>query len=426
MMSSLISSQLDADRLDYLLRDSLNSGVKFGNIDISRIIKSMGITIYKENLYVCIGDKYLPDIEAYLLSRFQMHESIYFHDNKCEMELIIEKIFMRIEELYNLGELTGIVPKELIPILKKEEMNIKDYIELDDYMMISLFKSLYKVEDNVLKELCAAILYRKKYKRVEIMDNGFGYVDKFKLNLVKLLNKYNYRVKDMEKEYFWLEKDIKNVMYKNNKENIWIISTNGIVSDISQISNLVNVRKEKRIHFISYDILYNLIPYEQLELFKNELKQIMDSYNSRNHIEIESKYLIPKELKEDIIISLEETDKYKISNKTKVTQMDIYYDTNDFKLLKKKISLRMREIDNKYYLTVKLPTVQDVNERFEYEFLVNDKNLINNLYLFDEYLDLDILKILKNTKPVLNIINEREKYDIYEKDSNIIGKALGL
>ena len=45
---SLISSQLDIDRLDYLRRDSLCSGAEYGNFDCFRIIHTMQLQEYKE------------------------------------------------------------------------------------------------------------------------------------------------------------------------------------------------------------------------------------------------------------------------------------------------------------------------------------------------------------------------------------------
>ena len=45
ILSALVSSQLDADRMDYLIRDTKYTGVAFGNIDIERLISSMTLTV---------------------------------------------------------------------------------------------------------------------------------------------------------------------------------------------------------------------------------------------------------------------------------------------------------------------------------------------------------------------------------------------
>ena len=77
ILSGLISSQLDADRMDYLLRDAKYTGVKSCNIDIERLIGSITLTVYRNEYYVCFIDKYLSDIESYLFTRYQMHKDIY-------------------------------------------------------------------------------------------------------------------------------------------------------------------------------------------------------------------------------------------------------------------------------------------------------------------------------------------------------------
>ena len=69
VIRSLISSQLDADRLDYLVRDAKNTGVVFGDIDLSRIIHSIRITEVEDEIYVCIPQKNVLDIKNYLLIR---------------------------------------------------------------------------------------------------------------------------------------------------------------------------------------------------------------------------------------------------------------------------------------------------------------------------------------------------------------------
>lgn len=78
VLSSLISSQLDADRLDYLVRDAYNCGVSFGKIDIQRIISALSLTVYDNQYYVCVPEKYIGDIEDYLLARYHMQSVVYY------------------------------------------------------------------------------------------------------------------------------------------------------------------------------------------------------------------------------------------------------------------------------------------------------------------------------------------------------------
>lgn len=106
VLSSLISSQLDADRLDYLVRDAYNCGVSFGKIDIQRIISALSLTVYDNQYYVCVPEKYIGDIEDYLLARYHMQSVVYYHDMKVQMEQIIQKIFSRAQKLHEENKLS--------------------------------------------------------------------------------------------------------------------------------------------------------------------------------------------------------------------------------------------------------------------------------------------------------------------------------
>lgn len=414
VISSLISSQLDADRIDYLLRDSFNTGVKFGSIDLSRIINAMTLTEYNDEIFVCIEEKYLPDIEEYLLARYQMHEAVYFHDTKCEVELVIEKIFMRIKELINTKDLNSIIPKEFMAIFNDEEMDLKDYIELDDYTLISMFKRIKNCDDIILSFLCKVIIDRIKYSRLEIMDNCW---DKFKVDMQSLLSESNYKTENLSNEYFWLEKETNNKIYKNNKENIWILKNNGVVVDISKLSSIVNLNTSKKRYFINKHILLCL-SNDNKEIIK-KLDNLIETYSYRNHIEIERKYIIENYDTKDIVINLiSNSDRYQnISNK-EIKQIDTYYDTKKLELLSKGISLRIREFgESEFILTIKLPISESNRERFEYEFNILNNDIISNIEVIKGYIDDGTYELVTSSSPVLKVKNSRWKYDI--KENNI-------
>jgi HD superfamily phosphohydrolase/CYTH domain-containing protein len=416
VISSLISSQLDADRIDYLLRDSFNTGVKFGNIDLSRIINAMSLTEYNNEIYVCIEEKYLSDIEEYLLARYQMHENVYFHDTKCEVELVIEKIFKRIEETVNKDNLDYVIPRELMPIFNKKELSLRDYIELDDYVLIGMFKKFRYCDDIILNYLSRVILERSKFTRLEIMDNSDIYVEKFKCDMINIINQFNYETENLSNEYFWLEKEVKNSIYKKNKENIWILKNNGVVSDISQLSSITNLCSKKKMIFINKNMLLSLSGNNKDILDK--VNMLIETYSNRKHIEIERKYIIENsETKKDVIDLIGKSDIYVINRDKEIKQVDIYYDTENFELLNKKISLRIREIDSsEYYLTIKLPTIEGNSERFEYEFTILNNNLSQNIGILSGYIDNDVYQLVNNVVPVLRIINNRDKYCVNENN----------
>lgn len=136
VLSSLLSSQLDADRMDYMLRDSWYTGAKYGTIDLSRTINSMSLAINPENdcFCVCVGERYLVDIENCLLGRYQMHKEVYYHSIKCEMEEVISKILLRAKILYRAGKLRDAdqLPDAVKIMFEGRTFDVTKYILLDD------------------------------------------------------------------------------------------------------------------------------------------------------------------------------------------------------------------------------------------------------------------------------------------------------
>ncbi|HGF0738857.1 TPA: HD domain-containing protein [Legionella pneumophila] len=100
----LISSQLDVDRLDYLLRDSHFCGVPYGNIDLKWIISCMKIEKVDGKRVVCITPKGIGAIEHYILSRRLMTKYIYYHSKKNSAEYLIRTFLLNIEEHLDMPE----------------------------------------------------------------------------------------------------------------------------------------------------------------------------------------------------------------------------------------------------------------------------------------------------------------------------------
>lgn len=82
-VSQLLSSQLDADRMDYLMRDSLFTGLEYGRIDMHRIASTMrlweGDGPAKMRGTVVVDEKGAESVASYILARYFMYEGVYQH-----------------------------------------------------------------------------------------------------------------------------------------------------------------------------------------------------------------------------------------------------------------------------------------------------------------------------------------------------------
>ena len=96
---SLISSQIDADRMDYLQRDAYFTGVSYGHFDMERILRVMR----PREEHVVIKQSGMHAVEDYIMSRYQMYWQVYFHPVTRSAEVILTKILHRAKYLSESG-----------------------------------------------------------------------------------------------------------------------------------------------------------------------------------------------------------------------------------------------------------------------------------------------------------------------------------
>ncbi|HEX8286471.1 MAG TPA: HD domain-containing protein [Pyrinomonadaceae bacterium] len=162
-LAQLVSSQLDVDRMDYLLRDSLMTGAKYGIYDLEWIIKSLEIDEENDRLYVSARGIYA--VEDYLQARYYMFRQVYFHRTLRSAENILRSLFRRALRLFQSGEYVwhaGGTPFE--KILKNEKLTLREHLELDDSDVIFHIKQWEKSEDAILSDLSKRFLHRRLFK----------------------------------------------------------------------------------------------------------------------------------------------------------------------------------------------------------------------------------------------------------------------
>jgi uncharacterized protein len=98
VLADIVSSQLDADRLDYLLRDSLFCGVSYGHYDFQWMLNSMVIVDTSEGERLGLTHKGIGVVEHYLMARRLMTRNIYFHQKKLAFEFFLVKLLSSLAE----------------------------------------------------------------------------------------------------------------------------------------------------------------------------------------------------------------------------------------------------------------------------------------------------------------------------------------
>lgn len=166
LVVSLISSQIDADRMDYLLRDAYYTGVSYGNFDLERIWRVMR----PKDDQVVIKHSGMHAVEDYIMSRYQMYWQVYFHPVTRSAEVILSKILHRAKALHEKGYSFQQEPVQLIPLLTGKLL-LQDYLKLDEALILYYFQIWQEEEDAILSDLCQRFMNRRLFKYIEFSPN---------------------------------------------------------------------------------------------------------------------------------------------------------------------------------------------------------------------------------------------------------------
>lgn len=247
----LVSGQLDADRLDYLVRDSFYSGVAEGVIGYDRILKMLHV--YDDKLVV--EEKGIYSIEKFLVSRRLMYWQVYLHKTSLAADHMLNNILVRAKELFGQSKLN----LEYFPALafffslnftiedfEKNQYCIENFVAIDDTDIWVALKNWHVHQDPILSDLCERLLYRHLFKvrfdKQDIIDRDYAYLQE------QLGEKYPY--------YLVKDKAI-NHAYIQEKDNIIIAMKDGRLLPIYELSDIqtIDALSEKVVkHYICYGL----------------------------------------------------------------------------------------------------------------------------------------------------------------------------
>jgi uncharacterized protein len=124
LLHQLVSSEMDCDRMDYLLRDSYFCGVSYGKFDLDWIIDNLKPCVENNSVYLGISERAVSTFDDFLISRFHMFMMVYFHYRAVCLEQMLMRYFQFAPNEYS-------IPAD-----------IEEYLEHDDpYLMKTLRKS---------------------------------------------------------------------------------------------------------------------------------------------------------------------------------------------------------------------------------------------------------------------------------------------
>lgn len=166
-LSHLVSSQLDVDRMDYLLRDSLMTGAKYGVYDLEWIIKSIEIDTENDRLFISTPGLYA--VEDYLQARYYMYRQVYFHRTLRAAEAVLRMIFKRAVALREQdGDVWYDDGSPMAKVLTGSKLSLAEHMAFDDGDVLYSVKRWGTSGDEVLRDLSLRFLDRRLFKAYDI------------------------------------------------------------------------------------------------------------------------------------------------------------------------------------------------------------------------------------------------------------------
>lgn len=267
----MISSQCDADRMDYLLRDSYNTGANYGNFDLTRILRVM--RPYQNG--ICFDISGMHAVEDYIISRLQMYMQVYFHPVSRSMEVILSHLLLRAKELSNQSNPINTDQAKLLKPFFDNQFTIKDYLKLDDGVLNTYFINWMDSSDPILSDLANRFINRKPLKSVELDQKKQNLIPEMQ-NLIMQAG-FNPVYYTAINNSFDLPYDAYEPKHPNHHATqIELRRKDGSTIELSKISQLVNAVTGKHLgderFFFPKEMLTNHTPSSIYQKFQNHIK----------------------------------------------------------------------------------------------------------------------------------------------------------
>jgi len=159
-LKEIVSSQLDVDRMDYMIRDQANSGAQIGGFDSARVIRALRVG-NDGRLYAKQWG--LPAIEAYLVTRYHLYNQVYFHKvNQLTQEYLV-RVLSRARELAQEQRLS--LSEPLQNMLCNPDLTVRQYVRLTDADINGAMMDWADHEDSILSGYARRLVSRRDYHK---------------------------------------------------------------------------------------------------------------------------------------------------------------------------------------------------------------------------------------------------------------------
>ena len=243
LLNQLVSGQLDADRMDYLLRDAYFTGTSYGTFDMERILRTIRI----QDAHLAVKESGIHSVEDYIMARYHMYWQVYLHPVARSYEIMIALLFERMKTLWKQKPSFFAGLEMFTPFLSGERVAIEALFRLDAAALYG-FALLTQRSDPILRDLAARVLDRRLFAYTQEEADTYA-----KICPIAKANGY-------DPQYYVHRDHVTQKPYSPYKGRqgthvIWIVDEQGTLSELSEKSAIVSAlvdAKVKEQHLVYY------------------------------------------------------------------------------------------------------------------------------------------------------------------------------
>lgn len=249
ILNQIVSGQLDADRMDYLLRDAYFTGTSYGHFDLERILRTMRV----KDQRLVVKQSGIYSVENYIMARYHMYWQVYLHPIARSYEGLLVCIFKRMKYLF-IHDPEKVKDVEMFhPFLQEGyEVTNEELFYLDESAAMYGFIKLCKSEDAILRDLAHRILNRQLFEYKTVEDES---------EIEEIIQ--NVKEAGFDSDYYIFQDAVTQIAYSPYKQseahhNIWVLLEDGSVKELSQVSDIVKAvskvksKQDKKVYYPSY------------------------------------------------------------------------------------------------------------------------------------------------------------------------------
>ena len=234
ILNQIVSGQLDADRMDYLLRDSYFTATSYGQFDLERILRTMRVRKTAEGRKVIVV-KYtgIHSVEDYIMARYQMYWQVYYHPVARSYEAVFIQLFNRLKDIFKGDKDYFEDMKVLVPFLEKSEVRVDEYFKLDENSLLYCCALIQDKEDKIAADLARRLQNRNLFEYVDYNEENLAQI-KNMLTENNLDERYYLRIENVEASVYSPYKGRKILIEKLNGDIVALEKASTIVESITK------------------------------------------------------------------------------------------------------------------------------------------------------------------------------------------------